>query len=290
MLSIENEYLKVEINPYGGKLSSVFYKKTSEELLWQGEERSWNDKDIVIFPFIARLKDKYYTFNGKRYDMPIHGLACYLDFETAEKTENSIIQILNSNADTLKQYPFDFKLTVKRTLIDKSLITSFTVENKNKVDMPFYLGAHPAYKIDYTESDNCIDTSGNYIVFDKEQQLKQYTLNPTNEFITGISESKIYKKMELTKDLVKNDAVMLKGVNCGVTLVRRNGLKIHFDLSNPPVLAFWSHAAYGGYICIEPWLGLPDTDPSTRELFDKPLINVLRPNGKFNYTFTTTIL
>lgn len=77
MLKIENEYLRVEINPVGGSLSSLFDKQRNEELLYQPDGRSWNGQDIVIFPFVAALKDSSYTVDGEAYSMKKHGLVRY---------------------------------------------------------------------------------------------------------------------------------------------------------------------------------------------------------------------
>ncbi len=290
MCYIENDFLKVEVNLYAGTLKSVFDKTTGEELLWQGEERSWADRDIVIFPMIARLQDRFYEVDGKRYDMQIHGIAYYSTFEIFEQTKDSITLILTSSEQTKKVYPFDFTLKVIRRLEAKSLITTFEVTNNSEVIMPFALGGHPAIKIDYTPLDGTIDTSGNYLIFDTPKLLSLYTLNSTNEFITGLAEPEKVKKLELSKSLFKNDALIYKGFEGGLILKRRNGRQIRFELGTPPVLAFWSHAVYGGYVCIEPWFGLPDTQPSTRELAKKPLMNMLSPNQCFDYSFTVTLL
>lgn len=289
MIYIENQYLKVGVRPYGATLSGFYDKTAGEELLWQGEERSWTEQDVVIFPLIARLQDKYYTVDGTRYQMDIHGLACYNNFEIYDKREDFVTLLLTSSADTLKNYPFEFKLFVKRVLEGKRLVTFFTVENIGDCNMLFNIGAHPAFKIDGAPLLGGIDTGGNYIVFDGEQRLQTYKLNAANQFITGLSAPQSYTRIELNKGLVKNDAVIFKDVKGAVVLERKNGRKLRFELSEPPVLAFWSHAVYGGYICIEPWLGLPDTDPPTRELKDKPYIINLPPRQTYTYTFTVEL-
>ena len=55
MQNITNGILDVTVNENGSLLDSVKYR--GEEYLWQGSEKSWKSKDIVIFPFVARLKD-----------------------------------------------------------------------------------------------------------------------------------------------------------------------------------------------------------------------------------------
>ena len=66
MQKIANEVLEVSVNENGSLLDSVKFK--GEEYLWQGSEKSWKSKDIVIFPFVARLKDGWYPFDF-RFDV-----------------------------------------------------------------------------------------------------------------------------------------------------------------------------------------------------------------------------
>lgn len=73
-----------------------------------------------------------------------------------------------------------------------------------------------------------------------------------------------------------------------VTLLRRDGKKITFDIGNVPVLAIWSNNKMGKYACIEAWWGLPDTVDCDRELKNKFLINTLPAGKTFEYEVTVT--
>ena len=53
MEKIENEFLKVSINPQGAVLTSIIFKETNDELLYQVEEGSWPFQDVQIFPLIG---------------------------------------------------------------------------------------------------------------------------------------------------------------------------------------------------------------------------------------------
>ncbi|MDE5549684.1 MAG: aldose 1-epimerase family protein, partial [Clostridia bacterium] len=66
MSIIKSDTLCVEINEVGSTLESFFDVINQKELLWQGSEDSWTGKDVTIFPFVARLKDAYYTVDGVR--------------------------------------------------------------------------------------------------------------------------------------------------------------------------------------------------------------------------------
>jgi galactose mutarotase-like enzyme len=286
-IKIENDFLSVIISRRGATLDSVFFKPAARELLWQGDKESWPGKDLVIFPFVARLMDGWYLHRGVKYQMPIHGLAPYLDFGTAEKSDSALTLRLRFSEKTLKCYPFRFEFTVYYRLIKNSLITSYEVKNLDEEEMYFYLGGHPGYALDYMENDETDDTSANSVIFEKAQNLCRYTADESGYFITGEDRWRTADELFLSKSLFANDAIILKDLKGGLTIRRPSGIDISFDLNNPPVLALWSHKRRGGYVCVEPWWGLPDENPPKRELKTKLLINRLPPLGVFNYEFAT---
>ena len=72
MLKIESAVLKVEINQEA-ELQSVFDKKRNKECLWQGDTKYGKDRSPILFPFIGRLFQKAYYYNGQKYPMDMHG-------------------------------------------------------------------------------------------------------------------------------------------------------------------------------------------------------------------------
>ena len=85
MPKIENEFLKVAVNINGGSLTSIYDKTNNKELLYQPDGKSWAGQDVVIFPFVARLKDGKYTYNNDTYSMKNHGLIRYNKLELLEE-------------------------------------------------------------------------------------------------------------------------------------------------------------------------------------------------------------
>ena len=85
--------------------------------------------------------------------MPRHGFARNFEFEIQNQTESSVVFVLESNAETFKSYPFEFKLQLEYQLEGNSLKMKYSVENKSNIVMPFSLGAHPAFAIENSFSD-----------------------------------------------------------------------------------------------------------------------------------------
>lgn len=287
--NIENNRFKVTVDLHGGALSGVYDKIRCEQLLWQGASDSWSSRDVVIFPFVARLKDKTYTHKGRPYSMENHGLARYNDFKTEQESADSLTLRFDSNEETLKRYPFEFSFFVTYRLIGNSLKVKFRAENKSKDTMHFAVGAHPAYNIDFTRGETEDDISGNRIVFKSEQEAVRYILDERGEFITGETKPFKLKEVPLSKQLFQeHNTLIYGGISGEINLYRRCGDSITFDIGAPPYFALWSHKTRGGYICIEPWYGLPDFADCGSELENKRGINALESGKAFEYEYTTT--
>ena len=72
MYTIKNEYLRVTVTEDGGSLTSIYDIKNKQELLYQPDERSWKGQDVVIFPFVARLKNNSYMVDNTEYSMYLY--------------------------------------------------------------------------------------------------------------------------------------------------------------------------------------------------------------------------
>ena len=104
---ISNSKLSVEISSKGGELRSI-QDAEGKEYLWQGDVASWTDRGPNLFPYIGRMTDGQYRYQGKRYHMDIHGFLPSSEMEFVEKTEDSLALKLETSEETLKQYPFNF--------------------------------------------------------------------------------------------------------------------------------------------------------------------------------------
>ena len=103
IISVSDDKLKVCANTNGATLSSVKRLRDGREFLWQGSEDSWTEQDVVIFPFVARQKDGWYTVDGKRYDIPLHGLCRHSDFTENRVSDRETVLTNIWNEETLKK-------------------------------------------------------------------------------------------------------------------------------------------------------------------------------------------
>ena len=124
-----------------------------------------------------------------------------MTFELIEKTENSATFSIQSSEETLKVYPFEFELQIQYLLEGKKLNTSYKVINKSQSQIPFSIGAHPAFAL-----------NGNFedfeIQFEKDEPLTYSLLK--NDLISN--QTKTLEKQNgvvpLNYKLFENDALI----------------------------------------------------------------------------------
>jgi len=286
---LENEYLRIAVKDEGGSLTSIFDKKNNKECLYQPLANSWQGQDIFIFPFIARLKDGYYLHNEQKYELKNHGLIRYMKGEII-KENNQIKIIFKSDEETLKRYPFNFEAIINYSLKENEVVINYEIQNINEVEMPFELGAHPAFMIPGKIDNNPFILDGNSIEFDSKNNLIQMKLDDTGCFIVDeINYSK--KKIDLSKDLFKKEnTLILKSKNVKkFKLNKIDGSSLTLKKGEAPFIAVWSDKEFGNYVCIEPWFGVPDFMNPIREISNKKYMEKIKPNSKFEYSYSIKI-
>lgn len=280
--TISNSTLTASIKHSGAELISL-KNSQNKEYIWEGNPDFWGKHSPILFPIVGTLKNNTYTINGKEYQLPRHGFARDMDFKLIDKTENSATFSLESDAETLKKYPFKFELQLIYTLEETSLHVAYKVINKDESKIPFSIGAHPAIALPENFENYAFE-------FEKEEVLKYYLLE--NDLISN--KTKILKttnnKVPLTYKLFENDALIFKTLESkSLTILENSKPYIKVDFEDFPSLGLWTKDQ-APFICIEPWLGYSDTAENSGDLFEKEGIVVLDANQTFNSKFTIEIL
>lgn len=280
--TISNSILSASIKHSGAELFSL-KDNQDKEYIWEGNPDFWGKHSPVLFPIVGTLKDNTYTINGKEYQLPRHGFARDMDFQLIEKTENSAVFSLKSDAETLKKYPFEFELQLIYTLENSTLNIGYKVINNSKTKMPFSIGAHPAIALPEEFENYAFE-------FEKEEVLKYYILE--NDLISNKTEN-----LETTENLIplnyklfENDALIFKSLESNsLTILENSKPYIKFDFKDFPSLGIWTKDQ-APFVCIEPWLGYSDTAENSGDLYEKEGILVLDTNQTFNSQFSITVL
>lgn len=279
--TISNSTLKASIKNAGAELFSL--KNQDKEFIWEGNPDFWGKHSPILFPIVGTLKNNIYTVEEKEYQLPRHGFARDMEFVQTTKSENSATFSLQSNAETLKKYPFKFELQLIYTLKESTLDIEYKVINQNTTKMPFSIGAHPAIALPGNFDDYSLK-------FEKEEVLKFSLLE--NDLVSNKTQvlETIENLVPLNYKLFENDALVFKTLESNSLTILENSkpyLKVVFE--DFPNLGIWTKEQ-APFICIEPWFGYSDTPKNSGDLFEKEGILILDPDQTFTSKFSIQIL
>lgn len=287
--TIRNEFLSVSIDSFGAQLLSVL-SSDGTEYLWQRDERYWADSAPVLFPYIARLYEKSYTYCGRLYKMDIHGFAAQCDFRAENVSGHQLSLALCESEATLGQYPFRFQLTITYTLSGSSLRVHYKVKNTDSRIMPFALGGHPGFNVPLCPGMKFEDY---YLAFDKP--CAPVRIGFTEDlFLSGkdcpypLEDGRI---LRLSHSLFDDDAIILKNTAKGVTLKSKMpGKSLTMSFSDFDYFGIWHMPGTGAaYICLEPWTSLPSRQGVVEELTEKRDMICLDPGEECEKQWTLNI-
>lgn len=264
--TVSNGRLSVTVSDRGAELLSV--KLDGVERLWQGDPAVWEGRSPVLFPFVGRIKDNKYTFNGKEYKVNgPHGFASKSTFSLVEQTDSSLTYRLVSSDETRAVYPFEFIFDVTYRIEENRLFQSFTVTNTGNGIMYYSYGAHPGFFVPATEGSEFTDW---YLEFAEGETLNQAMLD--GMFMSRRVEPCRFakgNKVPLYHEMFDDDAFIFTGLKDKTFLLKndRTDERILCDCSDFDYLAFWQAAGSGAdYVCIEPWNGLPSDSVDPEDL------------------------
>jgi len=280
--TISNSKLKASVKYAGAELFSLTDNQ-NKEYIWEGNPDFWGKHSPVLFPIVGTLKNNTYTINEKEYQLSRHGFARDMEFQLINKTENSAVFSLQSNAETLKNYPFDFELQLIYTLRETTLDIEYKVINKSESQIPFSIGAHPAIALPKNFESYAFK-------FDKDEVLKYSLLE--NDLISNKTEIlETYENLiPLHYKLFENDALVFKTLESNsLTILENSKPYIKVDFEDFPSLGIWTKDQ-APFVCIEPWFGYSDTAENSGDLFEKEGILILNANQTFNSKFSIKIL
>ncbi len=287
--SIENQHISVKIQHKGAEICSLKSKKTNQEFMWDANPDIWGSYAPVLFPIIGLLKHDCYSYKGKEYSIPKHGFVRNnTRLELANKTEESLTLILQYNEETLKIYPFKFAFYITFELKEKTLKVKHRIENMGSEELLFSLGGHPAFRCPLNDSEDYTDY---YLEFENTETADTWLLSDNGLISESTSPVLINtKKLELTKDMFDKDALIFKKLKSKKVTLKNSKNDTSLSLAFPDFkyLGIWAKPA-APFVCIEPWLGIADSDNSTGEFEKKEGIIKLHAHKSFEAEFDITI-
>ncbi|MBQ2714105.1 MAG: aldose 1-epimerase family protein [Clostridia bacterium] len=287
MVILKNDKLTVSIEEFRAEIKSV---KTGDgtEYMWQGGGEYWEGTAPNLFPIVGRLCDGYYTIDGVKYELGMHGLSYGGNFKVIEATQDRAVFELTDSEESLKSYPFKFSFKVRYTLTDSLITVDYIVENRDDKTMYYSLGAHPGFNVPLAKGGNFAQY---YFEFEEEAKPIGYELT-ADGLITGKKEpfSLICDTiLPLTGQEIFVPTVFLEDMSTKVTLKsNKTRRSVTMTYEGFKYLALW-HDDNSPFICIEPWTGTPELIGNSRELKDKNGITALDKGKTDEYTYTIEI-
>lgn len=275
----------------GGEL--VSFVNNGKEYVWYGIAEHWSGQAPCLFPVVCRAKDDKVTVDGTDYPMKKHGLVRKIPFKPVEVTPDSVTFETESNEDTLKSYPFDFKLKITHTVFEDGFETKYTVINTGKKDMPFCIGGHPGFNCPVNEGEKFEDYS---LVFDNAEGSVARNCEQVGGYMDESMPALDYIKnneMKLNYDDFDLDAIVVENLPVKkLKLVNRNtGHGIHFEFDSFDAIGFWTPIKMSSpFICLEPWNGLPGGVNENSEYSSKKYSKVIAAGEEFTTAYKVTVI
>ncbi|MBA2610915.1 MAG: aldose 1-epimerase family protein [Bacteroidetes bacterium] len=280
---IKSSFLAIKINSFGAEVCSV-KNNNGLEFIWQADKAVWARHAPVLFPIVGKLKDSFFLYKNKKYELPQHGFARDMEFTLVEQKENACTFQLIATNETQIKFPFEFIFQITYFVIENKLETHYKVINPSNEKTYFSVGAHPGFNCPIAPNEKPEDY---YLEFETNA-FSQTKLNNglrTNEKVPLNLED---KKLFLKKELFDNDALIFEGGQISeISLCStKSNHKVTLQCPNWPYFGIWMKKGNTQFICLEPWHGIADSNSSINELTKKVGTIELPPKTEFNSHFS----
>lgn len=281
-IELRNGNTAAKIKDKGAELIS--FSIDGRELMWCGDEKYWGKTSPFLFPMIGNLRNGKTLIDGKEYSITKHGFARDNVFTAEKLSDNKAVFTFSSSEETKKSFPFDFKVQLSYTLSDGRLTIEYSVTNEGDMDMPFCIGAHPAF--------SCPDISDYVLIFEHNETVNSPVMNletrmwGDNNRIGRLKDSNRFK---LSYPLFDNDCVYfdtIKSKSCSL-VSEKDGSGVKVSWTGFETLGVWTPDHKNApFICIEPWCGCDDYDTDSGIFAEKRGIQTARKNETRHYSMT----
>ncbi len=287
---LKNRTLRIEADTYGAELHSICSVPDGKEYLFDADPQYWKRHAPVLFPIVGSLKDKKLLIGGLEYPMGQHGFARDMEFRLSEKTEDSLLFVLESSEETRARFPYDFRLSTGYRLSGTEIAVTWQVENTGSSEMHYQIGGHPAF---YCPVDSFLEKQSDYFLkFDSGKPLSYKLLNSD-----GLLDWPVYSLETddgycgITEDFFDRDALIIEGGQSkAVSLCRPDRKPYLTVLFDAPLYGIWSPAKkQAPFVCIEPWWGRADRADFLGDISEREYDQALQPGESKMYGFTIRI-
>lgn len=276
MVTLKNNVISIEISTTGAEMKKIIVN--GKERLWNGDPSFWSGTAPVMFPICGGLPEDKFTYNGREYTLPKHGFAKTMNFEVENQTGLSATFLLKSNEETLKMYPWSFEFRITYSLEGARIKIDYDIKNTSEETMYASVGAHEAHA--------CPEGIEDYdVIFEKKETLNTCGLSGnliSDELIPIIKET---DTLPLYYHYFDVDALIFKDLKSRSATLRnrKTGESVNLSFDGFDYFLLWT-VPKAGYICLEPWTGIPPMLGSDNDITKKEGITALEKGATFHRT------
>lgn len=284
--TLKNELLTVRISSHGAELQNILDNRTGHEYLWQGDDAFWGRRSPVLFPIVGAVWQGRYRMDGHIYELGQHGFARDMEFVPMDSPEDDEAWFaLDWTEETLARYPRKFRLEIGYALRSERLTVMWRVRNLDTREMPFQIGAHPAFNYpDFHASDRVHA----YFTFGAQGPLYAEVIKEKGCVGDEISEIVLdpERRLPVTAGTFSRDALIFAGRQVRrVSMLTKEGQPYLTVFSDAPLTGLWSKSADAPFVCIEPWWGRTDHVDYEGEFHGRRHIQTLDPGATFEASY-----
>ena len=284
--TFSNGFLQATAQAEGGELVSL-RDSAGTEYICSGDPAFWPGRNPILFPIVGNLRNGQVDFGEAPYRMSRHGFARDSLFTLTEQGNNHVLLELRETPETLRRYPFRFRLQVRHQLLENGFSTTFTVENAGVIPMPFCIGAHTAIRCPLREGEAFTDYQ---LVFDQSENAATLLLTPEGLLHHDRTEPILAGSRCLPLDYEvfrRLDTIIFRQLRSqGVSLLHRGtGRGIRLDFHEFPMVAFWTKPG-APFLCMEPWHGCAALENESGHFQEKPFFINLQPRQQKELTYS----
>ena len=267
IITIQNDQLTVRVSTRGAEMQSIT-TPDGAEYLWQGDETYWPGRATNLFPFVGRLHEGAYTYQGQRYEMGIHGFLRYQETLPRDREQQRVYLECGADDDTLAKYPFPFRAGLDYRLEGDTLHITYRVHNTGEQVLIFGLGGHPGFHVPLEPGLQFEDYALRFQGSPQRLLLSEtYLMSPDRipfQLEDGV--------LPLRHELFDHDAIVLDNPGRTVHLFSEKGRRgVTLNHPHMPYLGIWHRPrTTAPYVCLEPWLTLPGRHGVLEDLATAP--------------------
>lgn len=323
---LSNGVVTIAVSNDGAELTSIKKDATGREYLWQADPKYWKRHSPVLFPIVGSVWDGEYRSKGQKgilqagepyversFKMGQHGFARDMVFQLVDNEPDAegnpqLLYVLRSNEETLKKYPYRFRLEIGYVLKNNAVEVVWRVMNPSREEeLKFQIGAHPAFYWPLfdnetiaagVEAQDAVLAQGKergYFRLGQEARILKKSVITERGCVDPAQSGEVQTDAEgylkLDTETFGRDALIFEQGQVQTVTLCGEDKKPYLTLeSEAPLMGLWSPPGKNApFVCIEPWYGRCDRVHYAGTYEEKDWVQTLAPLGVFEARYRIII-